>query len=361
VIYLDHHAATPLLPEVRAAMAAAPWANPSSVHAAGREARRALEEARAAVAGGIGAKPADVVLTSGGTEACNLMVHGLRRRRVVTTRVEHPAVLRAVGDDAVLLDVPRGVPPSPAEVAEALTADTLLAVQHVNHETGTVFPVAQYAEVARAAGATFVVDASQALGRVPLDVRELGAHAVALTAQKIGGPAGAGALWVSREVELAPAHVGGAQERGRRAGTQDVRAHAGFAEAMRRLPERLAAMPRVAGWRDALEATLVARGAEVNGEGPRVASVVDASVPHWRSGVLVAALDVEGLACSAGAACSSGVDAPSAVVEAMYGRERAEQALRLSLGPEDLDDAKVHAACSILERVLRRAKAEARP
>lgn len=356
-VYLDHHAATPVLPEAALAMDAArphAWANPASAHAAGRAARRILEEAREAVARAIGARPADVVFTSGGTEACNLGALGLPARRVVTTSIEHPAVreaLEGAGVALVTVDVPGGVAP------ETLPLDgaDLACVQWVNHETGTILPVERWAAQCRAAGVPLFVDACQALGKLPVDLASLGASAVAFASTKIGGPAGAGALWIARDTALSARVVGGAQERGRRAGAPDLLAIAGFGAAARLTETRLAAMPDVARRRDRLEAALAAHGPINGADGPRVATVVDASPRGWSGPRLVAALDVEGVMASHGAACSSGVDAPSAVVRAMHPEApwRAEAALRLSLSPSTTDD-EVEAAIRVIEAVFAR-------
>jgi cysteine desulfurase len=237
-----------------------------------------------------------------------------------------------------------------------VTPADLVVLQWVNHETGAIAPVFAYAEVCRAQGVPLVVDASQALGKLPCDLSELRAAAAVVTASKIGGPTGAAALWLSRGRELVATSYGGAQERGRRAGTPDVAAHVGFAAAAEQLEERLAAQPRIAKLRNRLEATCVAAGAVVNGgDGPRVATVTNVSVPGWRGEVLVAALDLEGLCASSGAACSSGLGAPSPVLQALYPDQpwRAESALRLSLGPETSDE-EVERAIVILRRVLAR-------
>lgn len=368
MIYLDHHAASPMSAAAREAVARArerAWANPSSVHAAGRAARAALEQAREEVARAIGAVPADVVFTSGGTEACNLGVLGLAAgapRRVVTTRIEHPAVsepvaaLERAGAEVIRLDVPEGRPPSLEALDAALEGAGLAALGWVNAETGTVLPVPAYAERCRARGVPLFVDATQALGKLEVDASRTGASALALAAVKIGGPPGAGALWVARGTPLEPRALGGAQERGRRAGSLDAAALAGFGAACAAVGARLAAMAEVACRRDRLERALVAHGAVVNGAaGPRVATVTSVSVPGWRGSRLVAALDLEGLCASSGSACSSGVDAPSPVVAAMSPSEpwRAESALRLSLSAETTD-AEIDEALCILERVLAR-------
>jgi cysteine desulfurase len=318
----------------------------------------------------VGAQPADLVFTGGGTEACNLAVLGLVGERaagahLVTSALEHPAVLGAL--DALLvrgarvqqLPLANALPPSPSALAEALRDDTaLVALQWVNHETGCIAPVHAYAELCRSRGVPLVVDASQVLGKLPCDVEALGASAVVFAASKLGGPAGAAALWVDRARPLAQLSFGGAQERGRRAGTPDVAALTGFAAAVEAVPARLAERERLARRRDRLEQALVALGAAVNAAaagGERVATVCNVSVPGWRGEVLVAALDLEGLCASAGAACSSGLGAPSPVLLGLYPDEpwRAESALRLSLGPETSDD-DVTQAIEILQRVLGR-------
>lgn len=369
MIYLDHHAASPMDADVRAAVDRARehgWANPSSVHAAGRAARAIVEAARREVAGAIGARAGDVVFTSGGTEAVNLGVLGLleRPRCVVTTSIEHPAVLEAVaqfardGADVIRLDVPDGLAPRGDALERALARSELACVGWVNHETGTILPLPEIAARCRAHGVPLFVDATAALGKLAIDVEALGAGALAIASSKIGGPHGAGALWIARETPLAPRMLGGGQERGRRAGTADPAALAGFGAACAKVGARRAAMPEVARRRARIEDALVARGAVVNGAaGPRVPTVTNVSVPGWRGARLVAALDLEGLCASSGAACSSGVDEPSRVIAAMAPDApwRAESALRLSLGPSTHDD-EIAAAIEILERVLARAR-----
>ena len=363
VVYLDHHAATPLLPRVAAAMRAAlehGWANPSSVHAAGRQARRLLEESREQIAQALGARPANVVLTSGGTEACNLGLlgqcglfgqrglggHGRSgAKRVLTTSCEHPAVssclehlARTQGIDVATLQLPRGRPPDTAEFDAALGQGVdLVALQWVNHETGTVLPLENYLERCNARGVPSFVDATQALGKLRFDFGRLGATAAAVASHKIGGPPGAGAVCLRRNVELASTSWGGSQERGRRAGSPDLVAVAGFAAACSAIEDRVATMGRIRRLRDELEANLLGRGAQVNGgDYLRVDTVSNVSIEGGRSDELVAAMDLAGVCVASGAACSSGVVRASAVVGAMYPDEpwRAASALRFSLGPE---------------------------
>lgn len=354
-VYLDHHAATPVDPRVRAALRElddGTWANPSSVHAEGRQSRARLERAREQVAAAIGAAPADVVLTSGGTEACNLGVLGALPEtgpmHVVTSQIEHPAVaeplreLERVGRITLTrLEVPRGAAPSVEALRAALRPDTrLCALQWVNHETGTILPVELYARVCREAQVPLFVDATQGFGKLPLSVTELDADLIALAAHKIGGVAGAGALWIRRGLAMRSLALGGGQERGRRAGTPDVRAALGFGVACSLIAERLQAQPRLAAQRDQLEARLLTLGAVRNADqGPRVATVSNVWWPGRRAEALVAALDIEGVAVSAGAACSSGKSEPSAVLLAMHPDEtaRAEASTRFSFGPEVTD------------------------
>lgn len=375
-IYLDHHAATPLCAAARRAIddaRAEGWANPSSPHASGRASRAILDRARDAVAAAIGAAPADLVLTSGGTEACNLAVHGLGAprlaagaRAILTTAIEHPAIARSIdalahahpGSRVTRLAVPRGRAPSEDEVSRAITDDTaLVAIQAVSHETGTILPIAAYAAICRARGVPLVVDAVCALGKIAIDAAAIGASAIAIASHKIGGPAGAGALWIARDAgDVESVLHGGAQERGRRAGSPDVAAIAGFGAACAALGERLAAVPEIARRRDRLERALLGAGAVRNAdEGDRVATCASVSVRGWRGTTLVAALDLEGVEVASGAACSSGTAQPSAVIAAMHEDEpwRAASALRVSLGPETDDDA-IARAEGTLRRVLAR-------
>jgi len=339
------------------------WANPSSTHAAGRTSRHLLEEARDAVAEAIGSSPADIVLTGGGTEACNLGIRGLASRRtlVVSTAIEHPAVARSAhrlqrdGSRLVLLDVPAGNPPSADELGVHLGPHALVAVQWVNHETGTVFPIERYARVCRELGALLFVDATQALGKIPIDVGTLGVDALAMAAQKVGGPAGAGACWIRRGLDVDPVLEGGSQERGRRPGTPDTLSMVGFGAACRLVQARLAAQPRIALLRDRIERTLVGLGGQVNGGEPRTATVSNLSFAGWQGPLLAAALDLEGICVATGAACSSGLQQPSAVIQAMYPDDqwRAGSAIRISLGIETTAD-DIDAASQAFRRVLAR-------
>jgi cysteine desulfurase len=339
------------------------WANPSSTHAAGRAAKKLLEDARVDIATALGALPADLVLTGGGTEACNLGIASvcLDRERIVTTSVEHPAVARAIdrfeadGRDVVRLDVPAGLPPSPTELGAALDSKSAVALQWINHETGTLFPVEEYGEVCRLARAPLFIDATQALGKKPIDVGRLGADAVAVAAHKVGGPASAGACWIRRGLETASVLFGGSQERGRRPGTPDTLSMVGFGAACRLVGDRIQAQPAIGAHRDRIETALLELGATRNADGPRVATVANLSVRGWDGALLAAAMDLEGVCLSTGAACSSGLQAPSEVLLAMYPDEqwRAGSAVRISLGMETRRD-EIDAAIAAFQRVLSR-------
>jgi cysteine desulfurase len=373
-IYLDHHAATPLCDAARRAMVEAAdsaWANPASVHGAGRKARALLERARAQIAAAVGAQPAELVLTSGGTEACNLGVLGAGGRderggHLLTTAIEHPAVAKALarraaerGAELSVLPVLDGIAPDPAALRAALRPDTrLVALQWINHETGSALAVAEYAAVCREARVPLFVDATQALGKLRCDVQALGADLVAFAAHKLGGPSGAGALWVRRGRALEPLLEGGAQEHGLRAGTPDVLSAVGFGAACAALDERLAAQPRLRALQARADVALRELGAVLNGAGgTRVSTVSNASFAATRGDELVAALDLEGVQVSSGAACSSGLSAPSPVLRAMYPQEawRAGSALRLSFGPETTE-IELESALERLARVLPRVR-----
>ncbi|MGB5366703.1 MAG: cysteine desulfurase family protein [Polyangiales bacterium] len=366
MIYLDHHAAAPTPDAVRLTMEEASgraWANPSSTHAAGRASRQLLEAARERIAESIGASAADVVLTGGGTEACNLGIRGLAKgcSRLVTSDVEHPAVAQSVnrlqggGVEVTRLRVLHGQPPSPDELARHLDSKTLVAIQWVNHETGTILPIDRYAKACREHHARLFVDATQAFGKLPIDVSALGADAVALAAQKIGGPAGAGACWIRRGLDLEPVLDGGSQERGRRPGTPDTLSMVGFGAACGLIETRLTQQPRVAALRDRIETSLLAAGAFPNAGHPRTGTVANLSFPGWQGPLLVAALDLEGICLSTGAACSSGLQESSAVIRAMYPDEqwRAGSAVRISLGMET-SQRDIDLAIASFERVLAR-------
>ncbi|WP_316977931.1 cysteine desulfurase family protein [Shumkonia mesophila] len=338
-VYLDHNATTPVRPEAAEAVAAAlsTVGNPSSVHAFGRAARRLLEEAREAVAALAGAPAAGVVFTGCGTEANTLALLGCSRPAVVVSAVEHDSVIGAAPSAAVVpVDVDGLVDLD--HLATMLVGIGELAVVSVmlaNNETGVIQPVARVAEIARRHGALVHCDAVQAAGRLPLDMKSLGVHMMTLSAHKIGGPQGIGALLVEEGVSIEPLLRGGGQEGRRRAGTQNLPGAAGFGAAARVAMAQLAAGGVPAAWRDRLEAAL--KGVEpdlrIFGEGaPRLANTSCLAAPGMPSETQVMALDLAGIAVSAGAACSSGKVGPSRVLTAMGGGELANAAIRVSFG-----------------------------
>jgi cysteine desulfurase len=351
VIYLDHNAITPVRPEARAAVLLAldTFGNPSSVHRAGRAARDLLDRARAQVATAIGGAPADVVFTSGATEGAALAIRGALaaapagRRRLVVTAVEHPCVLglaRALeraGTPLTIVPVDgRGVV-DPAAFRAAVGPDVALAcAMRANNETGVLLDVPALAAAAREAGAVFLCDAVQAVGKIEVDVRTLGADLVLLTGQKLGGPRGAGALYVAPGTVLAPL-FGGEQERGRRAGTENLPGAAGLGAAIEAaVATRDAEARRVAALRDRLEGGLLEAvpRARVNGAGaPRLPGTSSLVFEGCDGEALLMAMDLDGLCASAGSACHSGSTRPSGVLLAMGLPDAdARATIRFSLG-----------------------------
>lgn len=338
-IYLDHNATTPLRPEAAAAISDAMriGGNPSSVHAVGRRARCIIEDAREKVAALAEAAPAEVIFTSGGTEANALALRGFGRRRLLVSAVEHASVAATEGiaatipvdrDGIVLLDA-LGV------LLAASSEPTLVSVMAANNETGVIQPVAEVAAVCRRHGALLHCDAVQAAGRMPLDRREMGVHLLSLSAHKLGGPPGAGALIVDASLPLQPLLRGGGQERGRRAGTENLLGIAGFGAAAGRawtFPDAA----RLTLLRDRLERRLraVCPSAPVFGTAaPRLPNTTCIAMPGVDAETQVIAFDLAGIAVSAGAACSSGRVTRSNVLAAMgVGDDLASSAIRVSLG-----------------------------
>jgi cysteine desulfurase len=358
-LYLDHNATTPLAEPVLAAMTEAlrdGFGNASSVHHFGQRAKAALDTARGAVAALIGAEPAEIVFTSGGTEADNLAVRGVAdlvepagRRHLVVSAIEHEAVLQTAkvlhkrGWEITHVRCSSAGVIDAAEVAAAIRDDTaLVSVMHANNEIGTLQPVAAIAASARARGVPVHTDAVQTVGKVPVDVRELGVDLLSLTAHKMHGPKGAGVLFVRRGTRLAPLLTGGRQERNRRGGTENVPAIVGLGVAAELARERMPLEgPRQAALRDRLEAEILARiaGTAVNGaRDGRVPNTTNISFDGVEAEALLIALDLEGIAVSTGAACSSGTLEPSHVLRAMgLPAHRVQSAIRFSLGAGTTD------------------------
>jgi cysteine desulfurase len=331
--YLDANATEVLRPEAREAMLAAlgTVGNPSSIHAGGRAARRILEDARESIAARFGARAADVVFTSGGTEADALAIHSLGRdRRLIVSAIEHDAIRNTPQGASTIPVDHRGVA-DVAQLARLLAEGprALVCLMFANNETGVLQPVAEAARLCRQYGAWLHVDAVQAAGRVPLDLDTLGAHSVALSSHKLGGPPGAGALVLAPEVSgLSPLIAGGGQERGRRGGTPALPAIAGFAAAA----QAARGGATLTSLRDATEAAACVHGALVcGGEAERLPNTTCLALPGVRADAQVIALDLAGVAVSAGAACSSGKVSASHVLAAMGLGPLAGQAIRVSL------------------------------
>lgn len=360
-VYLDWNATTPPLAEVIEAMAEtarSAWGNPASIHGSGRAARDVVETAREELARLVGASPRDVIFTSGGTEANNLALQ--RAPALVTSVLEHPSVTRVAealegeGRPVRWLAVPPSGRLEPEAVREALAGmppATVVAVAAANHETGVLQPVAEIAVHVRAAGARLHVDAVQAVGKLSSE-HWAGADTFSVAAHKLRGPKGIGALVHRPERAPKPLLLGGSQERGRRPGTVDPVAAAGFRVAAAWAGSHLTRRAALTALRDGFEDELVRRGALVNGAAPRLGHVSNVSFPGHAGDELVAALDLMGVAVSSGSACSAGTTEPSKVILAMLGLERARGALRVSLGDTTTSD-DLGRALSAFERALR--------
>ena len=350
-VYLDWNATTPLRPEARQAMAVA-WdmaGNPSSVHAEGRQARRLVEGARAAISGAVGARPQDLVFTSGGTEANALaLTPGLRRgvgepaQRLLVSAIEHTSVLsggrfppEAIGTIQVtgsgLIDIDH------LRRLLAVGRPALVSVMLANNETGALQPVGEVADIVHEAGGLLHVDAIQALGKIPFDIKSLRADLITFSAHKVGGPKGVGALVLAEETQgLEPLLRGGGQELGRRAGTENVAGIAAFGAATTAAMAALAGdISRLHALRERLENGLQQTPGMIvfSAEVPRLPNTTLFTVPGLKAETAVIGFDLGGIAVSSGSACSSGKVQPSHVLAAMgFGKELAQGAVRLSMG-----------------------------
>ncbi len=353
--YFDHNATTPVAPEVLEAMLPCfgeAYGNASSIHWFGQQAKQRLEQARRQVAGLLRCQPAEIVFSSGGTEANNLAILGTARnaaggrRHVITSTIEHPCVLDACrqlekeGVEVTRLRAGADGLVSPDDVRAALRPHTvLISVMHANNEIGVVEPIAEIAAIAREAGAGMHSDGVQSAGKIPVDVDALGVDLLALSGHKIYGPKGTGALYVRQGRRLQATVHGGHHERDRRAGTENVAGLVGLgaaaALAARDMP---AESSRLAALRDRLERGLLGRipFAGLNGDGaPRVPNTTNIHFDYLEGEALVIALDLAGMAVSSGAACSSGSVEPSHVLTAIgLDADRARASIRFSLGRE---------------------------
>lgn len=338
--YLDWNATAPLRPEVLAAMteALARCGNPSSVHRFGRAQRQAVERARAQVAALVGAAAEEIVLTSGGTEANQLALRGLPGRRLIVSALEHESVRQAAPDAALIPATEAGLVDLAAleRLLAAETRPALVSLMLANNETGAIQPVAEAARLAHTRGALLHCDAVQAAGKIAVDRAALGADLLSLSAHKLGGPQGVGALVAAAHLPLQALQTGGGQERGRRAGTENVAGIVGFGVACALAAKRLGDYAGVARLRDAAEQRIKAIAPEspvYAAEVARLPNTLAIGMPGVSAATQVMALDLAGVMVSAGAACSSGKVRRSAVLEAMgVADAAAESAIRVSLG-----------------------------
>ncbi|MFN3910761.1 cysteine desulfurase family protein [Hyphomonas sp.] len=362
MIYADYNATAPMRPEAREAMLAAldlGAANPSSVHRAGRAARAVVEKARAQIGGAIGSRADDILFTSGGTESLALAIQGAVRAldgkaTLIVSAIEHEAASKAAAYADVPVETAYVGTDGRVDLADLgarlaawdrdLKGTPILVLMLANNETGILQPVAEAASLVRGAGGLTVCDAVQAFGKVQVNAALLGADYIALSAHKIGGPQGVGALWHRAGAPLKALQYGGGQERGLRSGTENVAGIAGFGAAAEAAVRDLPKYAALAKLRDAMEARLKAEGGvTVIGEtSPRLAGTSSFARPGFRAETQVMAMDLAGVCVSAGSACSSGKVKRSLVLLAMGADDAlAESAIRTSFGwdtkPEDFE------------------------
>jgi cysteine desulfurase len=358
-IYLDNNATTPVLPEVFEAMRpyfSEQFGNASSIHHHGQQTRAAVEDARESAAALLGCRASEIVFTGGGTEADNLAIAGLVAAgdHVITSSIEHHAVLLAcrhleeVGCDVTVLPVDGRGLVDPDDVRRALRPNTkLISVMMANNETGVLQPVEEIGGIANEAGVCFHTDAVQAAGKVAIDVKRIGCHALSISGHKIHAPQGVGALYVRKGTRLQPLFYGGRHERSRRAGTENVPGIVGLGKAAQLAKAALdhGDDRKMAAMRDRLQQGILAQVEEagVNSDGAaRVPNTTNVHFDHIDGEAMVIALDLKGMAVSTGAACSSGAIEPSHVLVAMGLRtDQARASIRFSLGKqtvaEDID------------------------
>lgn len=352
-VYLDNNATTPVLPEVFEAMRpyfVEHFGNASSIHHHGQETRAAVERAREAVAAMLGCRPAEVVFTSGGTEADNLAIFGLVRPgdHVITSTIEHHAVLNSCkhlqekGIEVTFLPVDGHCLVDPDDVRRAIRADTrLVTVMMANNETGILQPVQEIGKICAEADVYFHTDAVQAASKVPIKVKQIGCDLLSISGHKFHAPQGVGALYVRKGTTLEPRFFGGSHERSRRAGTENVAGIVGLGKAAELALKGFETGEdhKIAAMRDRLEGAILQQveAAGVNGSGaPRVPNTTNIYFDYIEGEALIIALDLKGLAVSTGAACSSGAIEPSHVLTAMGLRpDRARASIRFSLGKQN--------------------------
>jgi cysteine desulfurase len=351
-IYLDNNATTPVLPEVFAAMQpyfGEQFGNASSIHHHGQQTRAAVEDARESVATLIGCRASEIIFTSGGTEADNLAIAGLvgPGDHVITSSIEHHAVLLAckhleeIGIEVTILSVDGHGLVDPADVRRALRPNTrLISVMMANNETGVLQPVEEIGQIAAPAGVCFHTDAVQAVGKVAVDVKRIGCHALSISGHKLHAPQGVGALYLRKGTQIRPLFYGGRHERSRRAGTENVPGIVGLGKAAQLAKAALdrGDDKKMAAMRDRLQQGILGQveDARVNGDdAARVPNTTNIQFDYIDGEAMVIALDLKGLAVSTGAACSSGAIEPSHVLLAMGLRpDQARASIRFSLGKQ---------------------------
>jgi cysteine desulfurase len=351
-IYLDHNATTPVdsaVVDTVSHVLQNCYGNASSVHTFGQSAKALLDDARSTVASLLGAQPAEIVFTGGGTESDNLAIRGAAglhnpsRRHLITSTIEHEAVLNTIKDltrqgwTATYLPVDASGIVNPADLEDAISEQTaLVSIMHANNEIGTLQPINKLASIAHSFGALFHTDAVQTAGKHPVNVSELDIDLLSISGHKFNGPKGVGALWIKRGTRLTSSLTGGRQERNRRAGTENVAGIAGLGIAARIASNKLTGeTSRLGQLRDRLESDILRNiaGAELNGTGERVSNTTNISFRGIEAEALLIALDLEGIAVSTGSACSSGTLEPSHVLRAMgLTPQRAQSSIRFSLG-----------------------------
>jgi cysteine desulfurase len=339
-VYMDYNASSPIRPEAAAALTAAleTGGNPSSVHAAGRAARRVIEDAREQVAAAIGAASRNIVFTSGATEANDLALHGSGRERILVSAIEHDSLLGVSAEAQAIPVTAEGVVDLEA-LARLLAADdrpALVCLMLANNETGVIQPVAEAARIVHAHGALIHCDAAQAVGRIKVDVQALDVDMLSLSAHKLGGPSGVGALFIRDGLAISPQLRGGGQERGQRAGTENLPGIAGFGAAAALAQRDVSKAATLAQLRDILEARIKTSRPDAVIFGAcaaRLPNTVCVALPRVSAETQVMALDLAGISVSAGSACSSGKVKVSHVLRAMgIAPELAGSAIRVSLG-----------------------------
>jgi cysteine desulfurase len=376
-IYLDYAATTPVHPDVLKAMLpyfTDAFGNPSSIHSFGQEAKEAIVAARAKVARLIGAQAEEIVFTSGGTEADNFALHGVyvanmsKGNHIITTAVEHHAVLEMckslgkIGAKITYLPVDKYGMVDPAEVEQAITPETILiSVMHANNEVGTIEPIAEIGKIAHEAGILFHTDAVQTAGHIPIDVNELEVDLLSISAHKLYGPKGIGALYIRKGTKITPFMLGGGQEKGRRSGTENTPGIVGFGKAAEIARQEMSAEAlRLTGLRDKLITGLQQNieNIQLNGHPvQRLPNNVNISVSFIEGESMLLNLDMEGIAASTGSACSSASLEPSHVLLAVgCSHEQAHGSLRFTLGKWTTSD-EIDKVLDVLPRIVKKLRA----